>query len=204
MDGKTARGIWSFDRTDHWFLRIMLALIAIGAVFILVGAPVMNWINGDPVPLDYSGKAAIGALDGAGVKYDEVSTTVQVPVDGVGPRVWSLVPGVVLCALVLTVLWMVFALARSISRGEPFSAANVQRFRIIAVSLLVGSVLVPALGSMSRTMIGDSAGLDAALSPAGFSMTVPLWPIAAAFLVLLVGEAFAAGDRMREDLEGVI
>lgn len=203
MNSTARRSVWSFGRTDHWFLQIVLSVIAIGSIIGLVAGPIARWINGDPVPVDYSGKATIDALNRAGLKYDDVSTTVQVPVDGVGPRIWSLLPDLALCGLVLATLWLVFGVARDISRGNPFVPQNVRRIRTIAALALVGSIVVPMLTSMGQAMVVDGTALDA-LQPQGFSVTFPLWPIGAALVVAMIAEAFAAGDRMRDDLEGVI
>lgn len=203
MNTTARRSVWTFGRSDHWFLRIVLAVIAIGSIIGLVAAPIARWINGDPVPVDYSGKAAIDALDRAGLKYDDVSTTVQVPVDGAGARIWSLLPDLALCGLVLATLWLVFGVARDISRGNPFVPQNVRRIRTIAALALVGAIVVPMLDAVSQTMLVNDTALDA-LQPQGFSVTFPLWPIGAALVVAMIAEAFAAGDRMRDDLEGVI
>ena len=50
MNSTARRSVWSFGRTDHWFLQIVLSVIAIGSIIGLVAAPIARVSTGSLRP----------------------------------------------------------------------------------------------------------------------------------------------------------
>lgn len=86
--------------------------------------------------------------------------------------------------------------ARSVRRGEPFDPANARRVMTIGWGLLGVQLLDLALGAVSGLIA--HAGADVA----GWQPSVAGWicvPVA-----FILARVFAAGARMRDDLEGTV
>jgi hypothetical protein len=107
-------------------------------------------------------------------------------------------------ALFIGVLWLLRGLARSVRKGDPFDAANVQRLRGIGSLLAFGGLLVEILDSSIRAQLWEAlpAGRFGNIGTEGFS--VPGNMLLAGLGAFILAEVFAQGLRMREDLEGTV
>jgi hypothetical protein len=109
----------------------------------------------------------------------------------------TLLPGLLLVAL----LWQLWGLLRSARQGDPFRGANVWRLRKFGWLLLLGWPLVAYLTMALKEILAmtlpanDTEGLFA--PPIGGALLFGL-------AVLVLGEVFAHGLRLREDVEGTI
>lgn len=106
--------------------------------------------------------------------------------------------------LFIAVLWLLRGLARSVRKGDPFDAANVQRLRGIGSLLAFGGLLVEILDSSIRTQLWESLppGRFGNIGTEGFGL--PANMLLAGLGAFILAEVFAQGLRMREDLEGTV
>jgi hypothetical protein len=107
-------------------------------------------------------------------------------------------------ALFIGVLWLLRGLARSVRKGDPFDAANVQRLRGIGSLLAFGGLLVEIINSSIRTQLWEALppGRFGDIGTEGFSL--PGNMLLAGLGAFILAEVFAQGLRMREDLEGTV
>jgi hypothetical protein len=89
------------------------------------------------------------------------------------------------------------AIVETVRAGDPFVAANASRLQAIAWSLLALQVLSIAIGAIAKSVSTPAHPLNV---DAGFSVNGWL----AVLLTFLLARVFAAGTRMRDDLEGTV
>jgi hypothetical protein len=103
--------------------------------------------------------------------------------------------GVAGVALVHRILGGLLAIVRTVRQGDPFVPDNAGRLRRIAWLLLAGEVLHLVAGAFMKLWDSPSAPLDWSFSWTGWVAVVMLFTLA---------HVFAAGTRLREDLEGTV
>jgi hypothetical protein len=103
--------------------------------------------------------------------------------------------GVVGVVLVHRMLGELLAIVRSVRGGDPFVPENAGRLRRIAWLLLTGELLHLVAGALMKWLSSPSAPLEWSFSWTGWVAVVMLFTLA---------HVFAAGARMREDLEGTV
>ena len=101
-------------------------------------------------------------------------------------------------------LWLLWGLARSVRRGDPFGPENVKRLRGLGFLLLVGAPIVEFFNHGFRVSLFDNL-------PQGrfgdFGVAGPELPLAAMLGGLgafILAEIFAHGLRLREDVEATV
>ena len=95
------------------------------------------------------------------------------------------------------VLRRLLAIVEAVRAGAPFVAANAPRVLAIAWALLALQILSLATGAIARLISSPAHPVDL---DAGFSINGWL----AVLFTFVLAHVFAAGARMREDLEGTI
>ncbi len=95
------------------------------------------------------------------------------------------------------VLKRLLAIVDTVRAGDPFVAANASRLQTIAWSLLALQLLSVVIAAIAKSIstLAHPVDLDA-----GFSVNAWL----AVLLTFLLARVFAAGTRMRDDLEGTV
>lgn len=189
-----------FDRAD----RIVTAVLLWLAVGVSVALPLLlsvRWfLRGEValtgVPVDVTEGAV-----GPGRVVGRAEAEVLLGDVGATHFLLILLPMVLVVA---ATIWGAVLLGRfltDLGRGEPFVRANVTRMRIIGLLLIVVPLVGDVLYGIARTVALEAAGADAATV---FSVNItPAW-VVAGLLVAAVAEAFAAGIRLREDLDGLV
>jgi LytS/YehU family sensor histidine kinase len=99
-------------------------------------------------------------------------------------------------------VWLIIAVMRTIAAGDPFSTVNVRRLRILAAMLLLG----PAITFFVATSIQGALLGDIPLGGLAYALTIDIpWAgFIAGLLLALLAEAFKAGSRLRDDVDGLI
>jgi hypothetical protein len=186
-----------------WFLRWVATLVMVGGI---------------------AASAVMLTLGATGAGGDQVTTTatvareevVDLP-DGVSvaspPRITAEIDDASrterrLAALrFIPILIVIVALAGllrgvlgTIRTGDPFVTTNVRRLRALAVVLLFGVPFATVLTSLGDQALARSAGLTGA----GLGVSFPIGSLLGGLGTLVLAEVFAAGSRMREDLERII
>ena len=89
------------------------------------------------------------------------------------------------------------AIVDTVRTGDPFVAANASRLQTIAWSLLALQLLSVVIAAIGKSISTPAHPVDL---DAGFSVNAWL----AVLLTFLLARVFAAGTRMRDDLEGTV
>lgn len=105
--------------------------------------------------------------------------------------------GLVMVPINYGILQRLMAMVATVRAGDPFVAANGERLKVIAWSLLALQVLAMAMGAIGDRISSPAHPIDI---DAGFSVNGWL----AVLLTFLLARVFAEGTRMRDDLEGTV
>lgn len=200
----TRRGqdLLAFDRVDRIGLVLVLALAAVGSATAWVVVPALTWATGGDLRVPFFSEVTVPPLDAAGIRYDEADYLVHVADATTGQWLLHLVPGLGFTAVVLRCAALLVPVVRDLGRGDPFAPANVRRLRVVGLLLLVAwPVLTLAQSAAEAAVIGqlDLGGLGTRVS-----LTLPLGVMLAGLVAGLVAEAFAAGSRLRDDVDGLV
>jgi hypothetical protein len=194
-----------FDRTDRWGLGILLAVVVAVTVFLEVVAPVVRWLAGEAHPLEVVTKVSAPGIplpladDGAGL------VEVLVPDPPAFLRLLDLVPGLLVSAMLLTGCWLLLRLMRTIAAGDPFHPANVRRLRLVAGFLVLGMPVVYVVDmAASGALLGRADAGGAWTDVTAAWLDVPWAAAVSGMVVALLAEAFKAGSRLRDDVEGLV
>lgn len=99
--------------------------------------------------------------------------------------------------------WLLRPVLRGVERGRPFEHGNARRIAGIALVIAVVATLAPALDAIAAALVLGRIGLpDPAIAVPAWSL--PLLPLLVAALVLAVAESFRRGERLDEDVEGLV
>ncbi len=101
-------------------------------------------------------------------------------------------------------LWLLWGLARSVRKGDPFGPQNVKRLRGLGFLLVVGAPLVELFNSAIRASMLNSLPPDrfGDFGMAGFAL--PATAMVAGLGAFILAEVFAYGLRLREDVEATV
>ncbi|MBN9155585.1 MAG: hypothetical protein J0I50_02580 [Microbacterium sp.] len=190
--------------------RMWLALVIVGAVVVIWRwvAGGETWITGLPVTLtsplltcDDSGAHESATLVCASVPAIDGSIT---GLDGGTRAVLALgdLLGIIVAA---TPALAVAIICRSAMRGLPFAAATTRWLFISALVILVagmGAGLVSDLGrALAAAEVLPAPGGGDLTTTGIYRLTVPLWPIGAAFALGALGIIFRHGARLQRETD---
>ena len=115
--------------------------------------------------------------------------------------VWGLrsvaILGLVAVPLNYGILKRLLAMVETVRAGDPFVATNAQRLQAIAWMLLTVQILSIVIGAIGKSISTPAHPVNL---NAGFSTNGWL----AVILTFVLASVFAAGTRMRDDLEGTV
>jgi len=199
---KPRRDWFAFDRSDRWGMGILLGLVVVITVATSIVLPILRWADGDGIPLSFLSDVTVPELDAVGTSYGVAAYDVTLADPTVAQRLLDLAPGVLIVGLMTAGSLLIVAVMRTIAAGDPFVAANVRRMRQLAAVLLVGPFFTLFL-SMS---VHGALLSDVDLGGLGLSVVLDIpWPwFIAGMVVALLAEAFKAGSRLRDDVEGLV
>jgi len=179
---------------------LLVATIAFG-VFLLVGAVAGVGPNGHEVAVHTEVDAErVADLPKGTVAPDHLDLVVRVRDATPEQQRWAAARDLVPGALVVAILWLLRGLLRSVRDGDPFTEANARRLRSLALVVLIG---VPVAGFLSSVFASELA-TSAALNGPGTRLTLPGNAFLGGLALFVLAEVFAAGVRMRADLEGTV
>ena len=108
----------------------------------------------------------------------------------------DLAPGVI----VVAAIWLLRALLASVRDGDPFTERNVTRLRALGFVILIGVPLATFVSSLCAGELATSAGLKGP----GTVLSLPGNAFLGGLALFVLAEVFAAGVRLRDDLEGTV
>lgn len=110
-------------------------------------------------------------------------------------------------AAAVVVMVNLLRIVRSLDAGDPFTPANVLRLRVIALTVLAGTLLVPSADRIAEGFLRSQAlGTDhweisyVLIGEGGISFTL----VFVALLLLGLAEVFRRGAQMRNDVRGLV
>lgn len=91
---------------------------------------------------------------------------------------------------------------RSIAEGRPFAPGNARRIAVLAVTIAVAGSIAPMLPQVAGILVLERTGLA---GPRFADAAAPaLTPVLVGVLVLALAAAFRAGERMADDVRGLV
>ena len=194
------------DTASLWFFVVAGAAIAIWAVVrsianIIAAAPNRNVRVSVPF-LDSPAEAPLGP-NGAPVAVELTGGVVTAP--SLPPAsLWSLfIAEGLFAAVVITVVTLLLLLTADILRGRIFSRRNTALVSAAGIVALVGIGGVPFFQNMVAN--GAIAWLSERTYDRGDVQLIDLPSLlGVAFVAALAGTAFAVGDRLQRDTEGLV
>ena len=167
-----------------------------------VVGPLTEWASGEPLTAEVLSAVTVPQLDATGVDYGPASYDVVLADPSAGQRLLALAPGVLATLLVLLACWCLVLVLRTVAAGDPFEPLNVTRLRVVAAVLVIGWPVVFFLQmAVQGALLGslDLGGLDVS-----FGLDLPWVPVLAGMVIAMLAEAFKAGSRLRDDVDGLV
>ncbi|WP_304451103.1 DUF2975 domain-containing protein [Nocardiopsis sp. YSL2] len=140
-----------------------------------------------------------------------VTDTGRMVIEFHDPTAWErfliAAPGLLGVSATLLVLLMVWSLVRGLGAGDPFVPANARRVYVIALTVLIGSVVVPTVAAVcenvlrGRALESDEIAFSFVVFGEG-GISLPL--VLTGFLLAALAEVFRRGTALRADVEGLV
>ncbi|MFT4011644.1 MAG: DUF2975 domain-containing protein [Nocardioidaceae bacterium] len=203
------RPLW--DRTDYLSLQAAIAFAALIVTAVSVGLPLWDWARGNPVygiietpAISHELPASLAAArPGASLTWDGVIQA-EVADPSAALRLVNLIPGLLLSIAVIVVAAILYRLVVAARAGRPFVPAAVRDLRIVAVVIFAASVLIPVASAYAGSRLHTAAIADDALFSVSASFGLNLAWIGLAMLVFVLAEVFRIGQRLADDVDGLV
>ena len=196
----------AFDRSDYLLTKIVLGITALGSVLFGLGGFVVDAVTNAPLPMAYTTTVPSGiVLPRGAMPNGPGPATIELLLKDatLSERLGQAIPGALLLAMTIAVVWLLFQLLRSIQAGEPFTRGNVRRINAIALIVGFGGLLAQFAQGFADNAIYTTGRVP---KPSGLAMVMtftPL-PIVIMLVIALIGEAFRRGIVLRDDVEGLV
>lgn len=196
----------AFDRSDYLLTKIVLGITALGSVLFGLGGFVVDAVTNAPLPMAYTTTVPRGIALPRGATPDGPGpATIELLLKDAtfSERLGQAIPGALLLAMTIAVVWLLFQLLRSIQAAEPFTRGNVRRINAIALIVGFGGLLAQFAQGFADNAIYTTGRLP---RPSTLTMVLtftPL-PIVIMLVIALIGEAFRRGVVLRDDVEGLV
>jgi hypothetical protein len=106
--------------------------------------------------------------------------------------------------LIISGLWLVRGLLKSVMDGDPFGPANVRRLRRLGFVLVVGAPIVELVNYSLRSALFNELPPYPSLNLGMAGFTVPGAALIGGLGAFILAEVFAYGSRLRDDVEGMV
>lgn len=200
------RSGWWMDRSDWIGTQVLLALVLAACLGAYLLPAVASWLSGDPLVVESQVPQTapvpdLQPLGGASVAYDgHVRWTL--PGATTGQWLLSLLPVVLTSGLVVAGTVLVWRLARRVRRQDPFGPAALRAVRGLALLVLAYGLLIPVIRLAVTFVV-----LAPVQARPELSVTVLPWqaaPLVIGWLLLVLAEAYRHGERLRDDVTGLV
>lgn len=194
------------SRTDLVVAKVAALLIAIGMPALVLQNRIWDWASGKPLTWQSAaepGPEFNGADAAAGVDVRYSGDLIWQRSDA-GAQHWlvALLPDVITASICAGIGLLVFQLLQRIHKGRPFLGAGVRNVRTIGILMLSYGVLMPVITTGVDTFLTFSA--QTRPSYGGYIGGQYFIMAAAGAVVLVLSEAWRHGQRMDDDLKGLV
>jgi hypothetical protein len=179
-----------------------LLIASVAFVVLLLAAPIAGFsLFGDDVAVHTEiATEQLPDMAGAEIATDVVDVTVRVEDPTDEAHRWAAARDLLPALLVIAATWLLLGLLRSVRDGDPFIPRNVKRLRALGVIVLVG---VP-VATFARALFESALATSVDLPSRGADVSIPGNAILGGLAIFVLAEVFAAGVRLRDDLEGTV
>lgn len=201
LRGGDAAGKPARRRESGVFVALQSFLFVYGLIRFVV-EPVLAWFRNDPVAVPFHAEAKVTDATLAHVDFDSnAGLTADIAPHG-SARMALLLLSLLAFLVLVIALWKIRMIGRAVVTGEPFTKANVARWRVLAGCAVFGGLVWPLAQHLLNVWVAETAypAVGGTLDPVCFDFGMLL----AACVCVLMAEGFSHGAAMREDLEGVI
>lgn len=189
------KSLFRFDSVDAALTRVQLVVIGIGLVVLGLVLPGIGAFS-----RPFLGVSLPGNHVESGVPDVDVTEVFARFEAGVGLRLASLLPGLVVVAVGLCVVWCVYGLVADFA--APFVERSLTRLRLLGWVLLFGPLVYMVVDGFVTAALMRAAFDDDGLFylESGVAMVF----VGIGLVVTLIAEAYARGVKLEGDVEGLI
>ncbi|MGL5811207.1 MAG: DUF2975 domain-containing protein [Nocardioides sp.] len=199
----------AFDRWDFLATKTLLAVTGIATPVVLLLAPAWRWAQGRPlqwsadIVVNRLAAPTITARPGAELTWDG---TARMTIDDPAPSVWvaTMLPQAFVALTVVAVIVVLYRLIVRIQSGTAFVMASVRGLRIIALILLAAPWFVLPLGGYADAAVVGTALAGTQINDFALVTGGSLAVMAAGLMIGAIAEAFAQGQRLQDDVDGLV
>jgi len=190
--------ILRWGRSDQVGLEAVLWLVPVLGVGSLLAGVIDLWRDG---PIRVQTELPDGLVEAGAGLQGPYEGTVVLANPSTSQHVVHLLPHLVAVLLAVTVAALLLGAVRDLGAGDPFTPSSAQRLQALAAVVAVGGVLVQVVDDLARNqVVAQVPGLGNL--PVTFELS--FWPLAAGLVIAFLGEVFARGVALLEDVEGLV
>lgn len=202
---------FTFSRADSAATRILLSLIFAGTALVALVLPALAWLRGSALTrVVDTGLAGTVTVSSATLRPGVELTwpgTAQVRLEDPSGGVWAwqVAAGAALTLAVGIGAVLLIGLLRRIQQEREFSKSTVLLLRLLALTIVTGVMAVTLLDSIATAEIIGAAFDQDKMSVSLTVISVPqVVALAIALVVAASAEVIARGERLSEDVEGLV
>ena len=205
-----SRSRLTFDRWDFLATRVALATIAVATTVFAVVLPVVQWLRGQPLSWRVEthrettlSPTDVTPRDGVELVWPG-SLDVSIPEASAWAWSVSLLPGLAIAAIIVTVVGALWRLLGQIQAGRPFGASSVALLRTIGGALMTGALLLFGVTGFANGVVLEAAAELSGPPILTFEFQLPALLLTGGLVVAAMAEAFAYGTELADDVEGLV
>jgi hypothetical protein len=192
------------SRSTVFATNLVTLLLVLSAAFglYLLASGVVGAIRGGHEVVAHQ-EIAVGAIDSLpenAVGPERLRVPLRIKDAGPEQNLYAVGRDIVPGFLVFSVLWLLRRILVSVREGDPFTAFNVRRLRLIGLLLLIGTPIAALTASAFEQALASSVS---ALG-SGIAISVPGGGLIAGLGVFVLAQVFEHGVRLREDVAGTV
>ncbi len=133
-----------FGAADYLLTKIIAVGFVLVSAIVTIVSPIIDWASGKPLSVRLDGLnqgPAVTAKPGVTVQHD---THLLAQFSDASAGLWlaNLAPAILFVICMAVVVWLLWKLLDDVRDGRPFTRRNVTRMRLIAITIIGGSILL--------------------------------------------------------------
>ena len=195
-----------FGAADYLLTKIIAVGFVLVSAIVTIVSPIIDWASGKPLSMRLDGLnqgPAVTAKPGVTVQHD---THLLAQFSDASAGLWlaNLAPAILFVICMAVVVWLLWKLLDDVRDGRPFTRRNVTRMRLIAITIIGGSILLFTVQGLVNGHLLSTALPDTVMLFANNSSASDLLIPGVGFLLAGLAEAFGRGVELENDVEGLV